>query len=168
MSSVLDETSIRTSYVINIHPQLLWFLFNDGKWKIILHPYPDPDQSQNLIDWFLTKVYHSTKIWLKSINDFRDIQITNKLADRQTDRQRVSHYLSNFVGCHKMVRLYSGQSVIIIIIIIIIICEFIRRTMWTRRLNLRRQQSLGGDDGAVKWKAKGTETFWAAFWKCDK
>ena len=54
------------------------------------------------------------------------------------------------------------------IFIIIIICEFIRRTMSTRRLNLRRQQSLGGDDGSVKWKAKGTETFWDAFWKCDK
>jgi len=36
------------------------------------------------------------------------------------------------------------------IIIIIIIFEFIRRTMSTQRLNLRRQQSLGGDDGAVK------------------
>ena len=35
-------------------------------------------------------------------------------------------------------------------VIIIIICEFIRRTMSTRRLNLRPQQSLGGDDGAVK------------------
>jgi len=35
-------------------------------------------------------------------------------------------------------------------IIIIIICEFIRRTMSTRRLSLRHQQSLGGDDGAVK------------------
>jgi len=35
-------------------------------------------------------------------------------------------------------------------IIIIIICEFIRCTMSTCRLNLRRQQSLGGDDGAVK------------------
>jgi len=34
------------------------------------------------------------------------------------------------------------------------------------KLNLRREQSLGGDDGAVKWKAKGT--FWDAFWKCDK
>jgi len=32
----------------------------------------------------------------------------------------------------------------------IIICEFTRRTMSTRRLNLRRQESLGGDDGAVK------------------
>jgi len=31
--------------------------------------------------------------------------------------------------------------------------------MSTRRLNLRRQQSLGGDDGAVKWKAKGKETY---------
>jgi len=40
--------------------------------------------------------------------------------------------------------------IIIILIIIIIICEFIRRTMSTGRLNLRRQQSLGGDDGAVK------------------
>jgi len=39
---------------------------------------------------------------------------------------------------------------IIIIINLIIIYEFIRWTMSTRRLNLKRQQSLGGDDGAVK------------------
>ena len=41
-------------------------------------------------------------------------------------------------------------NIIIIIIIIIIRCEFVRRTMPARRLNLRRRQSLGGDDGAVK------------------
>jgi len=29
------------------------------------------------------------------------------------------------------------------------------------RLNLRRRQSLGGDDWAVKWKAKGTETIYS-------
>jgi len=40
------------------------------------------------------------------------------------------------------------------VIIIIIICKFIRRTMSARRLNLRRQQSLGGDDGAVNWLSK--------------
>ena len=33
-----------------------------------------------------------------------------------------------------------------LIIIIIIICEFIRRTVSASRLNLRRRQSLGGDD----------------------
>ena len=43
--------------------------------------------------------------------------------------------------------------------------------MSTRRLNLRCRQSLGGDDGAVKWKAKVTETFWAAIlkvWKVEE
>ena len=39
---------------------------------------------------------------------------------------------------------------VIMIIIIIIICEFIRRTMSTRRLNLRRQQSLGGESERLK------------------
>ena len=38
------------------------------------------------------------------------------------------------------------MMMIIIIIIIIIICEFIRRTISASRLNLRRRQSLGGDD----------------------
>ena len=40
------------------------------------------------------------------------------------------------------------MMIIIIIIIIIIICEFIRlrRTISASRLNLRRRQSLGGDD----------------------
>jgi len=33
---------------------------------------------------------------------------------------------------------------------IIIMSEFLRRTMSTRRLNLRRQQSLDGDDGGGK------------------
>jgi len=55
---------------------------------------------------------------------------------------------------------HHEDLIIIIIIITIIIYEFIRRAMSTRRLNLRRQQSLGGDDGTVEWKAKGTETFW--------
>ena len=52
--------------------------------------------------------------------------------------------------------------------IIIIICEFIRRTVSTRRLNLRRRQSLGGGDGSVKWKARWKETSCAEFWRCDK
>ena len=41
----------------------------------------------------------------------------------------------------------AEYSVIIIIIIVIIICGFIRCTMSASRLNLRRRQSLGGDDG---------------------
>ena len=36
---------------------------------------------------------------------------------------------------------------IIIIIIIIIIRAFVRRTMSASELNLRRRQSLGGEDG---------------------
>ena len=37
--------------------------------------------------------------------------------------------------------------IIIIIIIIIIIQAFVRRTMSASELNLRRRQSLGGEDG---------------------
>ena len=36
---------------------------------------------------------------------------------------------------------------VIIIIIIIIIRAFVRRTMSASELNLRRRQSLGGEDG---------------------
>jgi len=39
------------------------------------------------------------------------------------------------------------MMIIIIIIIIIIIQTFVRRTLSESELNLRRRQSLGGEDG---------------------
>ena len=48
---------------------------------------------------------------------------------------------------NRTIALYSSPFCIIIIIIIIIIRAFVRRTMSASELNLRRRQSLGGEDG---------------------
>ena len=50
---------------------------------------------------------------------------------------------NNSTSCH-----ICGEELgLIIIIIIIIIRAFVRRTMSASELNLRRRQSLGGEDG---------------------
>jgi len=128
------------------------------------------DQSQNLIDWLTVTRAVAPKNFYEHLPAF----VT---PYTQTQCQKISHVIS-ISGSIRRPRLYFGHFHAICSnlvsnflrhpvhsqtdktngddadnqtkVTIIIICEFIRRTMSTRRLNLRRQQSLGGDDWAVK------------------
>jgi len=65
------------------------------KWqKLILHPDPDDDQCQNLIDMSLGYTQFTQKISRKSVQNFLS-NLVHVFTDRQTGRQtnKVKHYL---------------------------------------------------------------------------
>jgi len=57
---------------MNIHPQFLnnVFLMSENAVGKVEKSILNPDQSQNLIHWYLAEDLLVHKIWLKSVNNF--------------------------------------------------------------------------------------------------